>query len=120
MMESSVASLYAMSCSESKAQISTLADRLPEVVMICSTVEGFSEGWLLGAALIDGESDGIEEGSPEILGLDVGCTLGIVDIEGDSEGIELGKVDGWLLGSVDGSVDGIEDGSPDKLGLSLG
>ena len=56
--------------------------------------EGFSEGWLLGAVLLDGDSEGI----------DVGQTVA----EGASLTLKLGK------------DDGIADGCPDKLGDLLG
>ena len=56
--------------------------------------EGFSEGWPLGAVLLDGDSEGI----------DVGQTVA----EGASLTLKLGK------------DDGIADGCPDKLGDLLG
>ena len=57
-------------------------------------MEGVIEGCLLGAALIDGDSDGIDVGQSE--------------------------TDGAWLGFEFGSNDGIDDGWPDKLGSSLG
>ena len=56
--------------------------------------EGLSEGWPLGAVLLDGDSDGIEDGSP------------------DTDGASLGNVLGW--------DEGCDEGLLDKLGLSLG
>ena len=38
--------------------------------------EGFSEGWLLGAVLIEGDSDGIDDGCPDREGCKLGFELG--------------------------------------------
>ena len=38
--------------------------------------EGLSEGWPLGAVLMDGDSDGIEDGSPDTDGASLGRALG--------------------------------------------
>jgi len=50
--------------------------------------EGFLEveGWLLGSKLIDGGSDGMNEGFPDMLGCALGQKLGEVLTEGDLEG----------------------------------
>jgi len=134
--ESIAASLNAVSLSESKAQISTLTERLPAVVMICSTIdgcrlgsdegevvgnfegdfegnadgrgdEGFSEGWLLCA------DDGRDDGALDIDGDSLGSDVGQCDAEGFSEGCTLGRLDsdGFIEGEPPlGSDDGCDVG----------
>lgn len=41
-----------------------------------SEAEGVSEGWLLGCQLTDGASEGIDDGSPDVLGSSLGWPLG--------------------------------------------
>ena len=41
-----------------------------------SEIEGCSEGWLLGAGLIDGDSDGIDDGQSVSDGASLGPLLG--------------------------------------------
>ena len=56
------------------------------------------EGWLLGAALIDGASEGIDDGCPG--GLMDGWPLRTVLMDGKSDGIKEGgfvKVGKWLV-----------------------
>mmetsp|Transcript_11842 Transcript_11842/g.25957 ORF Transcript_11842/g.25957 Transcript_11842/m.25957 type:complete len:90 (+) Transcript_11842:125-394(+) len=59
-----------------------------------SETEGFPEGWLLGGVLIDGDSDGIDVGKSvtdrSLLGFELGCDDGIDDGSPDKLGISLG------------------------------
>ena len=67
-----------------------------------SDVEGLSDGWLLGNALDDGDSDGVDVGRPEILGpwlgIELGSTVGISDgrpeMLGSKLGVDVGQADG--------------------------
>jgi len=41
-----------------------------------SDVEGFCEGWLLGAVVLDGDPDGSDVGQLDSVGAPLGCLLG--------------------------------------------
>ena len=57
-----------------------------------SEIDGFSDGWLLGFALILGFSDGMEDGLPDILGFSDGLDVGQSEIEGFSDGLDC-----WMV-----------------------
>ena len=73
-----------------------------------SETEGFSEGWLLGAAVIDGDSEGVDE-AQSVIGVNpLGIELGWVDdcVEYPADGLLDGPEEGWLLGLLDGPEEG--------------
>ena len=55
-------------------------------------MEGIIEDWLLGAAVFDRDSEGIDEGQSVTEGAPLGIELGSVD------GCDEGSEDGWLDG----------------------
>ena len=49
---------------------------------------GLSVGWILGLTLLDGDSEGIEEGTSDDEGASLGSELGSTDILGFSDGCD--------------------------------
>ena len=78
--------------------------------------EGLVDGILLGLV------DGCDVGQSEDDGCSEGWLLGAELVDGDPEGIEEGQsvTDGASLGPRLGADEGMDDGCADKVGDSLG
>ena len=92
-----------------------LNPRVP--VPLFGSARHLSDGWLLGFALTDGDSDGMEDGLPDIEGFSDGWLLGFALTDGDSDGMEDGDRlglsdpnDGDRLGFSDGFEEGPNEG----------